>query len=39
MVFKDGRVTSSQELIDNSKKLKFWYYSITSTIVVLEMNF
>ena len=35
MVFKDGRVTSSQELIDNSKKLKFWYYSITSTILVL----
>ena len=35
MVLKDGRVTSNQELINNTKKLKYWYYSITSSIVVL----
>ena len=35
MVLKDGRVTSSQELINNTRKLKFWYYSITTGIIVL----
>ena len=35
MVLKNGRVTSNQELINNTKKLKYWYYSITSSIVVL----
>ena len=35
MVLKDGRVTSNQDLINNTKKVKYWYYSITSSIVVL----
>ena len=35
MVLKDGRVTSSQELIKNTKKLKYLYYLITTGIMVL----